>query len=89
LFRYSSEQFTTGVNEIDDIAAAVSTDVNDFNLLLESGYRALLEEYSPASIILETYNLSTILPNVSNEDFRSEISVLDFSERNPFGEINV
>ena len=89
MFRYSSEQFTTGVNEIDDIAAAVSTDVNDFNLLLESGYRALLEEYSPASIILETYNLSTILPNVSNEDFRSEISVLDFSERNPFGEINV
>ena len=89
LFRYSSEQFKTGVDEIDDIAAAKSVDVNDFNVLLESGYRALLEEYSPASIILETYNLSTILPNVDNEDFRSEISVLDFSERNPFGEINV
>ena len=29
------------------------------------------------------------LPNIDNEDFRGEISVLDFSERNPFGEISV
>ena len=89
LFRYSSEQFTTGVDEIDNLAADKSTDVNDFNILLEDSFRMLLEEYTPAGVILETYSLNTILPNVTNEDFRSEISVLDFSERNPFGEINV
>ena len=89
LMQYSSERFDTGVSEIDNIASGDSLDVNAFNLLLQSGDRALLEEYSPAGIILQSYNLSTILPNVDNEDFRGDISVLDFSERNPFGEINV
>ena len=89
LMQYSSERFDTGISEIDSIADGDSLDVNEFNLMLESGDRALLEEYSPAGIILQSYNLGTILPNVDNEDFRSEISVLDFSERNPFGEINV
>lgn len=89
LFRYSSEQFNTGVSDIDNESASKSTDVNDFNILLEDGFRTLLEEYNPSSIILEDYNLSTILPNITNENFRNEISVLDFSEHNPFGEINV
>ena len=89
LMQYSSEVFDTGISEIDSIASGDSLDVNAFNLLLQSGDRALLEEYSPAGIILQSYNLSTILPNVDNEDFRGDISVLDFSERNPFGEINV
>ena len=89
LMQYSSERFDTGVSEIDSIADGDSLDINEFNLLLQSGDRALLEEYSPAGIVLQSYNLSTIMPNVDNEDFRGEISVLDFSERNPFGEINV
>jgi len=89
LFRYSSEQFNTGINEIDGLAADKSADINDFNVLLEDRFRMLLEEYNPAGLILEEYNLSTIFPNTTNENFRSEISVLDFSERNPFGEINV
>jgi len=89
LMQYSSERFDTGVSEIDSIADGDSLDINEFNLLLQSGDRALLEEYSPAGIVLQSYNLGTIMPNVDNEDFRGEISVLDFSERNPFGEINV
>ena len=89
LLQYSSEIFNTGVSEIDGIAADKSADINAFNLLLQNGDRALLEEYNPAGIILQSYNLGTIFPSVDNEDFRSEISVLDFSERNPFGEINV
>ena len=89
LMRYSSETFDTGVSEIDNIAAEKSADINAFNLLLENGSRALLQEYSPAGIILQSYNLGTIFPGVNNEDFKGEISVLDFSERNPFGEISV
>jgi hypothetical protein len=38
---------------------------------------------------LEEYNLSTIFPNVNNENFTGEIGILDFSEHNPFGEISV
>ena len=89
LMQYSSEIFDTGISDIDGSAAEKSADINAFNLLLQSGDRALLEEYNPAGIILQSYNMSTIFPNVDNEDFRGEISVLDFSERNPFGEINV
>ena len=89
LMQFSSERFDTGVSEIDSIADGDSLDINEFNLLLQSGDRALLEEYSPAGIVLQSYNLGNIMPNVDNEDFRGEISVLDFSERNPFGEINV
>jgi hypothetical protein len=89
LFRYSSESFDTGIKEIDQLAADKSADVNDFNILMENNYRLLMEEYSPAGLILESYNLSTIFPNTTNEDFRNEISVLDFSEHNPFGEISV
>jgi hypothetical protein len=89
LMQYSSEMFDTGLSEIDDIASEKSADINAFNLLLQDGTRALLEEYNPAGIILQSYNMSTIFPNTDNEDFRGEISVLDFSERNPFGEINV
>jgi len=89
LMQYSSERFNTGISDIDSIADGVSLDINEFNLLLQSGDRVLLQEYSPAGIILQSYNLGTILPNVDNEDFRGEISVLDFTERNPFGEINV
>ena len=89
LMQFSSERFDTGISEIDSIADGDSLDINEFNLLLQNGDRVLLQEYSPAGIILQSYNLSTILPNVDNEDFRGEISVLDFSERNPFGEINV
>jgi hypothetical protein len=89
LMQYSSEIFNTGISDIDGAAADKSADINAFNLLLEDSTRALLEEYNPAGIILQSYNLGTIFPNVDNEDFTSEISVLDFSERNPFGEINV
>ena len=89
LMQYSSERFNTGISDIDSIADGDSLDINEYNLMLESGDRVLLQEYSPAGIILQSYNLGTILPNVDNEDFRGEISVLDFTERNPFGEINV
>jgi hypothetical protein len=89
LMQYSSEIFNTGISDIDGIADEKSADINAFNLLLQDGSRALLEEYSPAGIILQSYNLGTIFPNTDNEDFTSEISVLDFSERNPFGEISV
>ena len=88
LMQFSSERFNTGVSEIDDIAAGKSMDMNEYNVLLESGDRFLLEYYSPSSLILQNYTMEDIIPNSQNESFTSEISVLDFSETNPFGEVN-
>jgi hypothetical protein len=88
LMQYSSEIFDTGVSEIDSLASDKDFDINNFNVLLETGDRFLLEYYSESSLVLESYQLNTILPNTQNENFTSEISVLDFSETNPFGEIN-
>lgn len=88
LYRYSSEAFATGVDAIDSEAVSKSFDLNDYNLLTEDGNKVLLEFYNASPITLESFTLNTILPNTDNEDFRSEISVLDFSETNPFGELN-
>ena len=88
LMQFSSERFNTGVSEIDDIAAGKSMDMNEYNVLFESGDRFLLEYYSPSSLILQNYTMEDIIPNSQNESFTGEISVLDFSETNPFGEIN-
>jgi len=87
LMQYSSEQFNTGVTEIDDQAADKSLDVNQYNILLETGDRLLLEYYTPSGIISEGYNVNTVLPNAQNEDFANNIDILDFTEINPFGEI--
>lgn len=88
LLQYSSERFNTGVADIDETTAEKSFDINEFNLLLENDDRMLLEYFSPSSLILESYEVRDILPNASNEDFKDNIDVLDFTETNPFGEIN-
>tara|TARA_R110000868_G_scaffold24654_2_gene97009 strand:- start:1114 stop:1854 length:741 start_codon:yes stop_codon:yes gene_type:complete len=87
LYQNSSEVFNTGNSEIDGIASSVSTDIGNYQLLLEDGNKLLLEYYTPSSIIQESFNIETILPNVQNDDIRAEISVLDFTEKNPFGEL--
>jgi len=87
LMQFSSEIFDTGISEIDSQASDKSIDINEFNVLLETGDRFLLEYYTASCLVLQSYNVSTILPNVINETLTGEISVLDFSEHNPFGEL--
>lgn len=87
LMQFSGERFDTGVNEIDDTAIDKSTDISDYQLLMENGDKLLLEYYNASGIILESFLIESILPNVQNESFTAEISVLDFSEHNPFGEV--
>jgi hypothetical protein len=88
LMQYGSEKFNTGISDIDDSASEKSVDINEFNVLLENGNRLLLEYFTPSSLILENYEVRDILPNAQNEDFTDNINVLDFTETNPFGEIN-
>jgi hypothetical protein len=87
LYRYANESFSTGNNEIDSTANVYSTNVSDYNLLLEDGSKLLLEYYTSSGIVLEDFSIQNILPNVQNDNFKAEISVLDFTEHNPFGEL--
>lgn len=87
LLRLSSERFTTGVDEIDELVDTRSLDINDFNILLESGDRIKYEYFTDSFMISEAYNLESIVPNISNETFTDNIDILDFTEKNPFGEV--
>lgn len=87
LMQYSSERFNTGVNEIDEKAVERSLDVNEFNILLETGSRTMLEYITPSALISEAYQIASIDATAQNEIFKGDIDILDFSERNPFGEI--
>ena len=85
LYQYSSEEFNTGVAEIDDGEPVASQNVFDYQILLQSG--DLLLNQTGGSVILETFASRTQVPFSDNADFESEgLDILDFTEFNPFGE---
>jgi hypothetical protein len=88
LMQFSSERFETGITEIDSGANTEAIDIGSYEIQMENGNGFLLEYHTPSKLISEEFNLSTIDPTAQNETFRGEIDILDFSERNPFGEIN-
>jgi len=87
LMQYSSEVFQTDVEDINRESSQRSIDINDYNLLGEDGGRLMFEYYANSYIITENYKVTTIIPNATNEDFELEIDILDFTEKNPFGEV--
>ena len=88
LMQYSSEIFDTGVAEIDDVTTDIGQDLQNWEVLLESGYKFLLEYESESKLILDSYNVVDIDKNADNETFDSLAGdILDFTERNPFGEV--
>ena len=87
LIQYSSERFSTGVDVIDAVVANQGLDIQNYEVILESGSRMLLEYEANSTVILESFNTSLIDPLAQNEKFEREIDVLDFTERNPFGEV--
>lgn len=87
LMQFSSEVFETGVTEIDNTPANESLSVTDYEILFEDGSDFLLEYYTRSVLISEAFNISEIDASAQNENFDAESDILDFSERNPFGEI--
>ena len=86
LFEYSSEDIRTGIAEIDGIEEKYSQDMLEYQLQLENGNLLLKED--GGSLIKENY--STNIEPIDNIDFDNLITlegILDFSEKNPFGEI--
>ena len=86
LFKYSSEQIRTGNTEIDSTETAQTLDTLLYEMLLEDGDK-LLEEGGDS--IVQEYQLFTQDAGANNSFFQSEgESIIDFSERNPFSEVD-
>lgn len=86
LFRYSSERLDTGNSDIDIIETRLSRDSQQYEYLMENGDIHIMED---GSNLIQEYRLENVASTANNELFtqRSFIDV-DFSERNPFSEID-
>ena len=86
LFKYSSEQIRTGNTDIDSVETAGTLDTLLYELLLEDGSKLLEEE---GDSLVQEYQLFTQDAGANNSFFQSEgESIIDFSERNPFSEVD-
>ena len=87
LFEYSSEDLDTGIATIDAIETSYSQDMLEYQITQEDGTLVLNE--TNGSIIKEDYAVGKSQP-IDNADFDNLVTlegILDFSEKNPFGEI--
>ena len=90
-FEYSHEDMATGVSAIDDIETAESIDALEYQIILESGTDSgtnyLITEDGDW-IVSEAYNIDSVDEGSDTDFFETQgDSILDFSERNPFGEV--
>ena len=101
-WEYSSEELNTGVGTIDSAEDQYSLDMLAHQFTLENEVGSLQLENDSASgdanyLLLETYNLQTQSNYAQNNDLDAQAGfdtssttddILDFTERNPFGEVD-
>lgn len=88
VMQLSNERFNTGISEIDDMVAGMSLSVDAFEVLTETGDSLLMETNSLTPLTQETYGANSEMVLYDNDKFTAEVNlVLDFSEKNPFGEV--
>ena len=88
LFQYSSEVFSTGIPDIDDTFSQFTQDIDNFELLAEDGSPLLSDSDALTPLIEERYVTNNDPGNADNDSFTLERNAtLDFSERNPFGDV--
>jgi hypothetical protein len=84
LFQFNQERVNTGIAEIDEIAQLFDLTEQSHFVFTESGDNIMSEDgYS----IIADYNDEDIDHSAQNEEFQKSNGVLDFSEHNPFAEI--
>ena len=101
-WEYSSEQIDTGVSDIDAAEDKYTLDQLAHQFTLENEVGSMVLENDSASgdvnyLLLETYNLQTQSAYAQNNDLDAQAGfdtssttddILDFTERNPFGEVD-
>ena len=90
-FEYSHEDMATGLDVIDAIETDQSLDALEYQIILEagtdSGTNYLITEDGDW-IVSEAYSVSTLDTSSDTDFFETQgDSILDFTERNPFGEV--
>ena len=84
LFRYSSERFDTGNTAIDIIEDRLTRDVLKYNYLFENNDIILVED---GGYLYQEYTMTG--GSANNQTFTlKSFEDIDFSERNPFSEID-
>jgi len=85
LFEYSDEVFNTGIPEIDAIQNKESTNILDYVIMDEQGN--FITDEQDNYLVVEAYNLDTILGNGTNQDMANESNTfIDWSIQDPFSE---
>ena len=99
-FEYSSERIDTGITAIDSTEDSLSTDTMNFQFSLENETGSFVMESSVGAIdylINEDFTMATQQPVDQGQAFETAAGtntsstaddILDFSERNPFGEVD-
>ena len=99
-FEYSSERLDTGISTIDSVETSLSTDTMQFQFSLENETGSFVLESSIGAIdylINEDFTMATQQPSDQGQAFETQAGtntsstaddILDFSERNPFGEVD-
>ena len=86
LFEYSSEVVDTGFDDIDTIYDTNAADTLAYQMQLEDETNLLMED---GGFLLQEYELETTIPSANNTLFtRESDNIIDFTERNPFSEID-
>lgn len=87
LFEYSSERINTGNTEIDFIEDTFSQDVLQYQFTLED--ESGVVNLETGGTLLQEYTIEATDRSANNQFFQVESeSILDFSETNPFSEID-
>jgi hypothetical protein len=85
-FNYNSEQFSTGIPELDSIQQNYSVADSNFEYLTENGYGLVTE--NGYDLVKEVFALDKIDPTTQNEDFVNLADTfVDFSITNPCGDV--
>jgi hypothetical protein len=99
-WEYSSERIDTGITAIDSTEDSLSTDTMNFQFSLENETGSFVMESSVGAIdylINEDFTMATQQPVDQGQAFETAAGtntsstaddILDFSERNPFGEVD-
>mgnify|MGYP001228669613 CR=1 FL=1 len=99
-WEYSSERVDTGISQIDSLEDSLSTDTMNFQFTLENEVGSFLLESDTGEIsylINEDFTMATQQPTDQGKTFETQAGtttsstaddILDFSERNPFGEVD-
>ena len=87
LFEYSSERISTGNTEIDIIETTYSLNTLGYEFTLEDGTGVF--QLEDGGSLLQEYTVETTDRSANNQFFQTNAeNILDFSELNPFSEID-